>query len=63
VNHEMVWTVNFHDKQRRDWELLAKQSERDEEPGHAAYAWAQEDMWAKFANNANNAFVKYRVTE
>jgi hypothetical protein len=54
VKAEMYWVTLWFKHQEQSWEERLKNSE---DTGRQAYAAKQQDLWARFQNQAENKFA------
>jgi hypothetical protein len=52
----MQWTILWFQNQQEEWKRRAQMSERENCPGHAAYAYKQVTMWEGFIIKASEKF-------
>jgi hypothetical protein len=56
VQHEMKWTILWFKHQIKEWKDRLKRSEKENKPGHIAYAEKQVAMWKMFVREGERGF-------
>ena len=56
VQKEMEWTMNWLEKQGKEWKSRGQKSEKEGLRGHACYAEKQEVMWVTMLEQAKKGF-------
>ena len=54
----MTWTTLYFSHKEKTWRDRAEWAEKNQKPGHKAYALRQAEMWDEFRIQSADTFVK-----